>query len=78
MLGGGAGGRDADFLLFSVIFGPPPICFPFSVILYFLLFHLSLSELSVSFCVHFQLFSQKSSGIPGGLGEGSGWGEYVN
>ena len=48
--------RDADFPLFSifsVIFGPicsPPIRFPFSVILYFLLFHLSLS---VSFCVHF-------------------------
>ena len=40
----------------SVIFGTirsPPIRFPFSVILYFLLFHLSLSELSVSFCVHF-------------------------
>ena len=43
-------------------------------ILYFLLFHLSLSELSVflrSFSVRrhalvdFQLFSQKSSGIPG-------------
>ena len=51
--------RDADFPLFSVfsvMFGPirsPPIRFPFSVILYFLLFHLSLSELSVSFCVHF-------------------------
>ena len=51
--------RDADFPLFSVfsiIFGPirsPPIYFRFSIILYFLLFHLSLSELSVSFCVHF-------------------------
>ena len=51
--------RDADFPLFSVfsiIFGlirSLLIRFPFSVILYFLLYHLSLSELSVSFCVHF-------------------------
>ena len=58
---------------FHVIFGPvrsPPVRFPFSVC-FFLLFHLSLSELSVSFCVHFsvrrhahvdfQLFSQKFS-----------------
>ena len=40
--------RDADFPLFSVF----SIIFGRSV-LYFLLFHLSLSELSVSFCVHF-------------------------
>ena len=68
---------DADFLLFSVILGlirSPPICFPFSVILCFLLFHLSLSELCLFLCsfsvrrhahIDFQLFSQKSSGIPG-------------
>ena len=36
--------RDADFLLFLA-----------RSILYFLLFHLSLSELSVSFCLHFLL-----------------------
>ena len=45
-----------------------------SVILYFLLFHLSLSELCLFLCsfsvrrhahVDFQLFPQKSSGIPG-------------
>ena len=41
--------RDADFPLFSVFF---PLFLARSV-LYFLLFHLSLSELSVSFCVHF-------------------------
>ena len=42
--------QGCQFLLFSgffsVIFGPIRS-------LYFLLFHLSLSELSVSFCVHF-------------------------
>ena len=38
--------RDADFLLFSVFF---PLFLARSV----LLFHLPLSELSVSFCVHF-------------------------
>ena len=62
--------RDADFPLFSGVF--------FSVflarsVLYFLLFHLSLSERSLFFCsfsvrwrahVDFQLFSQKSSGVP--------------
>ena len=61
--------RDADFLLFSlfsviflvfcyfpffsVIFGPIRSLFLARSVLYFLLFHLSLSELSVSFCVHF-------------------------
>ena len=51
--------RDADFPLFSVFsvnIWPDPFSvdpFPVFRFLYFLLFHLSLSELSVSFCVHF-------------------------
>ena len=68
--------RDADFLLFSIIFGPIHsllIRFPYVNILYFLLFHLSLSELCLFLCpfsvrwhahVDFLLFLQKSSGIP--------------
>ena len=59
--------RDADFPFFPLFLARSVSCF-----LYFLLFHLSLSQLSVSFCVHFlwdgthvdfQLFSQKSSDI---------------
>ena len=57
------------FPLFSIIFGQ----IHYVNILYFLLFHLSLSELCLFLCsvsvrrqahVDFQLFLQKSSGIP--------------
>ena len=56
--------RDADFPLFSVIFGP--ICSPVSSFS-FGTFCLFLCSFSVRRCAHvdFHLFSQKSSGITG-------------